>query len=330
MNNFDLKILYNNKTRYLAFSVLKDYENDTIKSFLKNKLLFSEKMLNRIKHRKDGILINDKYCFINAIIHENDVVKIRLCDIGEIDTTSQSIWATPPSNMPPLSILYEDDDLLFLNKKSGIVCHPSPGHYADTLSNQVAFHLGIKKGAIYPIGRLDKDTSGIVLFAKNSDSATIFTKEQMNNLYKKTYYAWVEGEIKEDNLIIDKPIREKPNCLMLREVHKDGKPAKTFVKKIRFSKEENRTLIEVKISNGRTHQIRVHLASIGHPICEDPLYNKKSDFKDIRESNTINKMNRKVNDTLKLQAYKVSFLTPYFYERKEIILSDNLSNCTLK
>lgn len=323
-NDIFLKdIVKENKTRYLSLTIPKEYNNKMIKELLKNKLHFNRKMIDRVKHRKNGIMLDDVYCFVNHIVKIGQNLKIRLSDIDYTNNLKLSVWAIPDRFMPPLSILYEDNDILLVNKPFGVSIHPSPGHYHNTLSNQVAEYLNIKTGSIYPVGRLDKDTSGIVLFAKNSDSASILTSEQLNKDIKKTYLAWVEGNLTDPYITIDKPIKEKDDTLMIREVSPYGKKAKTFVKKLRFDEKRNRTLVKVNILNGRTHQIRVHLSYIGHPICEDRIYNK--DFicnmpSNIKEYIDISDKNNFLKYALKLEAYKISFLTPYFYERKEIIL----------
>ena len=289
-------------TRYVIVNVGDEGEGRTVHSYLKSFLHCTETMIRRIKRRRDGVYINGEYHFMNAFLHEGDVLRIKLYDSGFIDTESESIWAEPPEDMPALCILYEDDDLIFLDKASGVCCHPSPGHYCDTLSNQVAKHWGVSQCKMFPIGRLDMDTSGIVLFAKNQDSASVMTNEREKGIYEKTYLAWVEGEVSQD-FVVDEPIRKIEDDYLLREVHPDGQEAKTYAHVLRFDEERNRTLLEVRIEHGRTHQIRVHMAYAGHPICGDVLYNPKASMP---------------GEFMKLQAYKVHFRMPYTWKEREI------------
>ncbi|MCR4781413.1 MAG: RluA family pseudouridine synthase [Lachnospiraceae bacterium] len=300
------KIVVEGSSRHVVVLVGSEGEDMTIHTYLKKFLRCTENMIRRVKRREDGVCINSEYRFMNAILHSGDELSVRLTDVGFLDRDSVSIWAKPPKDMPPLQILYEDDDLIFLNKGPGVCCHPSPGHYADTLSNQVADHLGLDQGRMFPIGRLDMDTSGIVLFAKNQDAASIMTNERENGNYEKTYLAWVEGEVTMD-FDVDMPIRKISEDYLLREVHPDGQEAITHAKVVRFDKARNRTLLSIEIEHGRTHQIRVHMAYANHPICGDVLYNPKAG-----------------EESMKLMAYRVRYRMPYIWEEKEIIVSNHI------
>jgi 23S rRNA pseudouridine1911/1915/1917 synthase len=303
----DAKIRISGVERYVVVNIGEEGSGRTVYSYLKAFLHCTETMIRRIKRRQNGVLLNGEYRFVNALLTPGDELQIKLYDVGFVDTEGESIWADPPEDMPPLHILYEDEDLLFVEKGPGVCCHPSPGHYADTLSNQIAKHLGFRRGRMFPIGRLDMDTSGIVLFAKNQDSASIMTVERENGNYDKTYLAWVEG-IVEDDFEVDAPIRKIDEDYLLREVHPDGLEAQTFAKVVRVDRERNRTLLSIRIEHGRTHQIRVHMAHVGHPICGDVLYNPSCQ-----------------DEFMKLQAYKVSFRLPYLWQEREIVVEEDLS-----
>ncbi|MDD6351732.1 MAG: RluA family pseudouridine synthase [Lachnospiraceae bacterium] len=317
--------------RYLETEIGPEEEGLTIHWVLRSGLHLSERIIRRIKRRAMGVLLDGRFAFVTERVRAGNVLAVRLTDPGDYDRTGESVWMRPPEGMPPLDILYEDDDLIFLNKKDHVVCHPSPGHYADTLANQVAEHLGLVRGRIYPVGRLDRDTSGIVLFAKNSDAAGIMTWERASGNYKKTYRAWADGLIEEDAFTIDKALRRKEGSLMLREVGEDGQEAVTHCKVLERDREKNRTLLSIQIDQGRTHQIRVHLASIGHPILGDPLYHpgymeddrtrepensQELEQPDSEKKEKMENLGNKVKEfmPLQLQAFRVDWLSPYLLE----------------
>ena len=311
--------------RFAHYTIDAVYEDYTIHRYLREVLHLSERIVRRIKYRRDGSVLDGQYVYMNERVHAGQTLTIRLSDVGEYDTNSESVWEAPAALLPPLEILYEDCDLIFLRKKDHVVCHPSPGHYADTLANQVAWHLGLARGKIFPIGRLDRDTSGIVLFAKNSDAAGILTVERMEGDYHKVYRAWVDGIVEEDSFTVDKPIRQRPDVLMVREVHMDGQEATTHATVVERDYERNRTLLHVTIEHGRTHQIRVHMAYAGHPICGDVLYNPKCFgweehplHKDLfKEGNPISDW-----EPLKLEAFRTSWLSPYLREPQKLELQE--------
>lgn len=179
-----------------------------------------------------------------------------------------------------LDIVYEDDDLLVVNKKSGMVVHPAPGHYEDTLVNGLIYHfksLSDINGNLRPgiIHRLDKDTSGLLMVAKNNFTHEKLAEELHDRKTKREYVALVEGLIKNKKGRINAPIgRDKSNRLKMT-VRADGKKAITNFEVIRHYK--NMSLIKCKLETGRTHQIRVHLQYINHPLVNDELYGKKID-----------------------------------------------------
>ena len=181
----------------------------------------------------------------------------------------------------PLQVLYEDSDLLIVNKPAGMVCHPSPGHFSDTLANQAAAHLGGTGTAMdmRVTGRLDKDTSGIVTFARNSEAAAMIQRQREDGRLVKIYLALAEGRFEQPEGTVDCPLRREA----------PGSPRKL------------RTLLACRIEHGRTHQIRVHMASIGHPLAGDPLYG-----------------NGNGQETMGLHAFRLSFQKPFGQGRIEI------------
>lgn len=193
------------------------------------------------------------------------------------DGRLQKIWAAPAawlSENYPLSVLYEDQDILAADKASGVVCHPSPGHYNDTLSNQVADHLGCigRELDVRVTGRLDRDTSGIVIFALNTETAAQLIRQRQASMMQKLYIARVRGLFSNQlSGTIDRPLRrESPDSFRMM-VAEDGKAARTHYRVLR-QMPDGTSLAACRIEHGRTHQIRVHMASIGHPIVGDRLY----------------------------------------------------------
>lgn len=201
-----------------------------------------------------------------------------------------------PENIP-VDIIYEDDDLVVINKRSGLVVHPAPGHPSGTLVNALLYHFkGLSDigGPIRPgiVHRIDKDTSGLLVVAKNNETHAALAKLLKTHDVKREYMAWVEGRLENEITHINLPIGRDTNHRQRMAVTKiNSKEAIThvFVEKIM----DTRTLVKCQLETGRTHQIRVHLAYIKHPIIGDPVYGKVID--DFGQ---------------RLHAYKLSFVHP--------------------
>lgn len=219
---------------------------------------------------QDGLVtVNDDVVKPNYRLKENDKIIVNIPEAVKIEVKPENI---------PLNIIYEDDDIIVVNKPQGMVVHPAPGNYTGTLVNALLYHcknLSGINGELRPgiVHRLDKDTSGVIIAAKNDKSHLLLSEQIKNRSILKKYNAIVEGIIKEDNGKIEKPIGRHPKDRKKMAVINNGRYALTLYKVIeRF---RNNTLIEAIIKTGRTHQIRVHMAYIGHPIICDPLYGYK-------------------------------------------------------
>ena len=276
------------KPRILRMEITEENAGKTIKEYLMRQIGFSSAQLSRFKYRKDGIVLNGERRYVSAPLQAGDVLEIRLTGGSEPvegrggEDRLQKIWVKPVewlSRDYPLRILYEDEDILAADKPSGIVCHPSPGHFDDTLSNQVADHLGRigQELDVRVTGRLDKDTSGIVIFALNTEAAAQLIKQRGQDLLSKLYIARVRGRFPDRKSgIVDRPLRREDPSSFRMVTAEDGKPARTHYRVLQ-ELPDGTTLIACRIEHGRTHQIRVHMASIGHPLVGDRLYGTEAD-----------------------------------------------------
>lgn len=222
----------------------------------------------------NNILVNDKSEKVSYKVQANDNISIDIPEAKETKLKAQEI---------PLDIIYEDSDIIVVNKPKGMVVHPANGNPDGTLVNAI---LSICKNSLSGIGgelrpgivhRLDKDTSGLIIVAKN-DKAHINMSEQIKERnVKKTYIALVRGNVPEEEATINMPIGRSTKDRKKMAVTKNGKQAITHFKVLkRYSKY---TLLEIKIETGRTHQIRVHMAEIGYPVVGDAVYsNGKNEF----------------------------------------------------
>ena len=191
-----------------------------------------------------------------------------------------------PENIP-LDILYEDDDVLVVNKPKGMVVHPSAGHYSGTLVNAIMYHckdsLSGINGEIRPgiVHRIDMDTTGSLIVCKNDESHVAIAEQIKEHSCNRIYVGIVCGNVKEDEGTIDAPIGRHPVDRKKMAINeKNGKPAVTHYKALkRFGKY---TYMQFKLETGRTHQIRVHMSSIGHPLLGDELYSKNCPFKHLQ------------------------------------------------
>lgn len=246
-------------TRKLRYTITDAYSSRKVLDFLKH-LGFSHRLITKLKQSPDGILLNGEHIRTIDLMKSGDVLEINL---PEDKKESISI----PVEMP-LDIVYEDDDVLVLNKPPMLAVHESHNHLGDTLSNAVAFHLKKegKPSVFRAVGRLDKGTSGLMVCALNRYAAS-----RLSGKIHKEYLAIATG-VFEGEGTVDAPIFRPDPILTLRTVDERGERAVTHWKAVKSDGEN--TLLRIHLETGRTHQIRVHFASLGAPLVGDTMYGK--------------------------------------------------------
>ncbi len=251
-----------------SFEVEAEYEEERLDKYLSR--IFPEQSRSFFQKliKEGNVLVNEKAGKANYRLHIDDMVSVEIPDAVETPILPEDI---------PLDILYEDDDLLIVNKPKGMVVHPSAGHYTGTLVNAIMYHcrdsLSGINGEIRPgiVHRIDMDTTGSLIVCKNDESHVAIAEQIKVHSVTRRYRGIVCGVVKDDEGIIHAPIGRHPverKKMAINE--KNGKDAITHYRVLeRFS---NYTYMEFELETGRTHQIRVHMASIGHPLLGDTLY----------------------------------------------------------
>ena len=264
---------------------LDSYLADYLKDFSRSKIS------NEIK--KGFVLVNSKETKPSYTIKSGDIIEINIQD---------TVLKIEPENLP-LDIIYEDENMAVINKPSGMLTHPTTIETSKTLVNALLYKFGenlsdingeFRRGIIH---RLDRNTSGLLMIAKNNRAHEYLVEKMKNHEISKKYLAVVKGVIDKDEFVINKPIGRNPKHpeKMCIGVNGEGKESISEVKVLKRFKEA--TLIEVHLITGRTHQIRVHLSSIEHPVYNDTLYG-------------FGKMKIKTEEQV-LQSYKLSFPKPF-------------------
>ena len=240
-----------------------------INLILKNELNISSRLLYKLI-KNQNIFLNNIPCDTRNSALLGDVITVNF-DYEEDN-----------SNIIPvkinLDIVFEDDWLLVVNKPAGIAIHPSVLHYSDSLCNGIRFYfdkIGLKK-KIRPVNRLDLNTSGLVVFAKCEYIQECLISQMKDNTFKKEYLAFCKGVFDKKNGTIDLPIARKSNSIIERCISESGQHAVTHYQVLKDF--NNYSLVKCILETGRTHQIRVHMAAIGHPLIGDSLYGSSSDF----------------------------------------------------
>ena len=295
--------------RYLTIHIPETASPAPVSHFLRTQAGLTKKQISQAKFRPGGVQKNGQQCRVTETAYPGDQITVCL-ETNNVDS-AQLESAPAPQFLPELAILYEDQDILAVNKPAGIVTHPSGSHYSDSLSNQVAAYFRSKgePTKVRSIGRLDKETSGILLFARNQTAAARLQKQRENGISEKTYLAAVSGSMPEDTdgafHRITTPLAPDPKNRLKMVISPDGslpgsKPAETLYSVLKSTAPDSRisaSLVMLRLKTGRTHQIRVHMASLRHPLLGDSLYHL---------SDTTNLFSRAA-----LHAWKLKFQPPF-------------------
>lgn len=250
--------------RIFNYTIPTEYNKQTLLSFLKDKK-YSSQIITHLKRTKNGILLNGEWGRVRDILRAGDVLTIQLLE----DVSSENIV---PMNLA-LDIIYEDEDILIVNKAANTPIHPSQGNYDNTLANAVAYYYQ-QKGESFTyrcINRLDRDTTGLLIVAKHMYSASLLSDMVGKREIHREYLAIATGEVPEIGTVIA-PIGRVDGSTIERHVDEElGDYACTHYQRLAYN--NGYSLVSLKLETGRTHQIRVHMKHIGHPLPGDFLYN---------------------------------------------------------
>lgn len=252
------------QTARVQWMVEKEYDGLLLRDYLQDVQGISRRLLKTVKYGGGAMMVNREIRSVRSRLQAGDQIELQFPP----EVTSGRIQPEPI----PLSIVYEDDAVLVIDKPAGMATIPSINHPSGTIANAVLAyyqqqHLPF---TVHIVTRLDRDTSGLLLIAKHRYSHSLLSKAQQHGTIKRSYQAITEGELVLDQCTIDEPIGRKEGSIIQRTVTEDGKCAHTAYKVIR--RQNGYSLVDVTLQTGRTHQIRVHFSHIGYPITGDQLY----------------------------------------------------------
>ena len=272
--------------RIFEYTIKQENIPCTVGEFLKNKG-FSRQIIIQLKKTHQGILVNSEWAYVRTQLKINDILTIHLLE----EAPSENIIPVPL----PLNIVYEDEDILLINKPADMPVHPSINNYDNTLANGIAYYYKMQgKSFVFRcINRLDRDTTGLLIIAKNALSASILSNQMKKREIHRTYLAVVSGIPEKETDTITAPIARKENSAIERCVDFiNGERAVTHYQTV--ASKEDYSLLKLSLETGRTHQIRVHAKYIGNPLLGDYLYNP--DFSKIQR--------------VALHSYRLNFVHP--------------------
>lgn len=283
--------------RILEYNITSEYLGVGVERYLRDKG-YPKQALTNLRKEPGLLKINGETVFMNYHFDREGILTILIKEEASEDSYN-------PIDLP-INIIYEDEDIVVLNKAAGMPIHPSINNYDNTLANALAFYYDSKNEpfTFRCINRLDRDTSGISIIAKHYLSAGILADYMRDRQIKREYTAIVEGIVESDSDVIDMPIARVDESVITREVNYDnGERAVTHYRVIKRDTINNVSLVKLTLDTGRTHQIRVHMKAIGHPLIGDFLYNPEN-----------TQMKRQA-----LHAGHISFIHPITGERMEFV-----------
>ena len=283
----------------LKYIVKENDKDKTINQMIKEKFSFSNRLFSKLLNNKK-ISVNNQNVDTRIKAKTNDIIRIDL----NYEEDNSNIIAKKMN----LDIVFEDDAMLIITKPKEIAVHPSIKHYEDSISSGVKYYfnsIGINK-KIRPVNRLDLNTSGLIVFAKNEYIQENLIKQMKENIFTKEYLAIATGIFDDKVGIIDAPIARKEGSIIERCIDKNGQKAKTKYEVIKEI--GNNSIVKCNLLTGRTHQIRVHMAYIGHPLLGDTLYGEKNNLIEGQA----------------LHCYKLRFLHPITNEKLEFTSNSNI------
>ena len=251
-------------SRRLELVITPELAGVKVDTLLKHHLHLSGTVVRRVKWLEDGILVDGRRVNTRFCPAAGQVLSVRLSD----PVRNSGIVPAPG----PLDIVHEDDDLIVLNKAAGVPVHPGPGHFSDTLGNFLVdyYEKTGQEADFHPVHRLDRGTSGLLVAAKHPHAQEVLKNQLHTEDFRRVYLAVCEGLPDPPAGVIDAPLGPRPGSLMEQMVRPDGRPARTKYGVLR--RWGGRALVSLELETGRTHQIRVHMAHIGHPLTGDFLY----------------------------------------------------------
>ena len=250
--------------RRLTASITQAQTGASVQTILRRELGLSAAAVRRAKALDDGILLDGEPVFTNVRVEAGQVLTVAVGD----QTGSDQIAPVPG----PLNIVYEDEDLVIVDKAGGVPVHPSQGHHGDTLANFLLAHYAAQglTAAFHPVNRLDRGTSGLMAVAKHAHAHEKLQEQLQNGHLRRTYLAVCEGVPVPRRGCVDAPIARVPGAVLRRQVCPQGAQARTHYEVLGTG--NGRALVRLSLETGRTHQIRVHLAHVGCPLAGDFLY----------------------------------------------------------